>query len=152
MNMESRGIFPRHRISQLSIIPVSFIQIPPRPSLWVISTNCKFGPAFSTLPIGDKRTKSVHHLRLPFGVTYHSIVLFSLPKYFAFPYFHYLTSRPTSSSQSQKSSKNWLLTSTGLLPYGLVFNILIFKLIFSEILLSRATLCESVSFCSSIFN
>jgi len=100
---KSRGIFPHHRISQLSITPVSFIQIPPRPSLRLISNYFNFGLPFPTPPIGDKRTTSVHHLRPSFGGTHHRTVIFSLPKYFVFPYFHYLTSRPKSSSQSQKS-------------------------------------------------
>jgi hypothetical protein len=47
---------PHHCTSQLSTIPVSFIQIPPRPSLWVISNHCNFGLPFSTPPTGDKRT------------------------------------------------------------------------------------------------
>jgi len=47
---------------------------------------------------------------------------------------------------------NWLLTSTSLLPYGLLLNSLIFKLKLSEMLLSHATLCEFVSICGSIFH
>ena len=99
---KSRGIFPHHRISQLSTTPVSFIQNPPRPSLWVISNDFSFGLPFATPPIGDKRTSSVQHLRLSFGGTHRRTVTFSLPKYFVFPYFHYLISRPKSSSQSKK--------------------------------------------------